>query len=269
MAGLAPAHGLVEGQGVGMSWHPDIPLEYRNQIVTGDARELAKRIPDESVGLIVTSPPYNVRLNYEGYDDNLSNDKFIEFNQEWLIEALRVTCEGGRLYAIVSDSMLWWFKSEAEKIGWTFAQKLVWCKPNFVGSAGKITNDWNYMTEDILLFRKGKRSPMKNGNTTTHNWFVETVPQSNYREGRIHPAQLPVSLCMRLLDRTPGEPTLDPFAGSGSVLLAAKILGRSYIGFELVDKVAERARQRVQNTQPPLFVPQPQQLEFGATDEAG
>lgn len=214
--------------------------------------------------MVITSPPYNVGLKYEGYEDNLAEIAFLSLNEAWLEEAYRVCKESARLYAVISDKMLWWFKDLAIDIGWTFGQKLVWCKPNFVGAAGKVTGDWNYMTEDILLFRKGNRTAMLRGEGTTHNWFVETVPQTNFNGGRIHPAQMPVSLCRRLIDRTPGEPILDPFCGSGSVLVAAKELERSYFGCELIAKVAERARKRlaVTKVQPPLFVEQPTQQEL-------
>jgi site-specific DNA-methyltransferase (adenine-specific) len=222
-------------------------------IAISQANALALPLADESVDVILTSPPYNVGLKYDGYDDNLSENEFIEFNKQWLTESFRVCSRIARVYVVISDSMLWWFRDVAIETGFAFVQKLVWCKPNFVGSAGKVTNDWNYMTEDILLFRKGKRTPMQNGNTTTHNWFVETVPQSNFTEGRIHPAQFPVSLCLRILDRTPGDLIMDPFCGSGSVLVAAKKLGRAAIGFDLIGDVTHRAYKRVTNTMYPLL----------------
>jgi DNA modification methylase len=240
-----------------------------DSIVTGDACEVMHQLPDDSIGMVLTSPPYNVGLHYDGYDDNLPHDEFVEFNRQWLSEAYRVASSGARLYAVISDKMLFWFRDVALAGGWTYQQKLTWCKPNFVSCAGKITNDWNHMTEDILLFRKGKRTPMLNGESTTHNWFVEVSPQSNYKEGRIHPAQMPISLCMKLIDRTPGTPILDPFCGSGSVLVAAKKLGRQYIGIELVEAVAERARVRLDATQLPLLVTQPQQAPLFAADRAG
>ena len=232
-----------------------------NGIYAGDARVLAEAIPDGSVGIIITSPPYNVKLNYVGYDDNISHEDFLEFNRQWLVSAYRIAQDSCRLYAVVGDHMLWWFRELAEGAGWTYAQKLTWCKPNFTAGP-KISPDWNFMSEDILLFRKGKRTPMLDGrlHTTTHNWFVEAVPQSNYKEGRIHPAQWPVSLPLRILARSPGDPVLDLFAGSGSALVAAKMLRRPFIGFELVASVADLARQRIAQTQPPLFVPEPEQL---------
>jgi len=221
-------------------------------LLVGDARTMP--LNSESIDLILTSPPYNVGLRYDGYSDNLPHDEFVKFNHDWLADAYRVMRETGRMYVVLGDNMLWWFRELAEIIGLTYVQKLVWCKPNFVGSAGRVTNDWNYMTEDILLFRKGKRTPMLNGNTTTHNWMVETVPQSNFTEGRIHPAQFPVSLCLRILDRTPGNIVLDPFVGSGSVLVAAKRLARVGIGIDIVPDVIQRAKKRLDATMSPLLV---------------
>lgn len=215
------------------------------QLINGDARHIP--LGDETVDLVLTSPPYNVGLKYDGYDDNLPEDEFLSLNRAWIKEAFRVMRNTGRMYCVISDSMLWWFKDMGIETGFTYVQKLVWCKPNFVSAAGKVTNDWNYMSEDILLFRKGKRTPMQNGNSTTHNWFVETVPQSNFSEGRIHPAQFPVSLCEKIIDRTPGELILDPFCGSASVLVAAKKLGRSAIGIELVDNIMGKAARRLSN----------------------
>ena len=214
-----------------------------NEIIVGDCREVMATFPDESMGMILTSPPYNVGLKYDGFEDNLSDEEFVEFNREWLKESYRIIEDTGRLYVIISDKMLWWFREIAEEEGWGFSQLLVWCKPNFV-SPGRISGDWNRMSEWILLFCKGKHTSMINtyGISNTYNWFVETSPQSNHKTGKHHPAQLPSSLCQKIISRTPGDPVLDPFVGSGQVLRAAKSLNRKYIGIELVEKVAKTAR---------------------------
>lgn len=215
-----------------------------NQILIGDCREVMAGFPAESVGVILTSPPYNVGLKYEGFDDRLPEEDFRQFNFEWLQQAYRVAMDTARLYAVIGDKMLFWFRDYAEKAGWTYGQILTWCKPNFASHPSGISQDWNIMSEHILLFRKGKRTPMLNSNgmATTHNWFVEAVPQSNFKEGRIHPAQMSLKLCKKILSRTPGEPILDPFCGSGQVLRAAKALMRAFVGVELVPQVAEKAR---------------------------
>lgn len=247
-----------------MTWHPDMPLEYRNAIVTGDARELAKRIPDESVDIVFTSPPYNVGMAYEHGDTTPDND-FWDLQLEWVTDAFRVTADGGRMYATLSDKMLWRFREVAERAGWTFHQLLAWCKPNLV-LPGRISCDWNLMTEWALLFHKGKRTPMVAGGDGSHtfNWVVAAAAQSNFNgdQRKQHPAQMALEVAFAWLVRTPGEVVYDPFAGSGTTCCAAKRLGKSWVGFEIGTLTAERARQRVLNTQPPLFVLEPEQLRM-------
>jgi site-specific DNA-methyltransferase (adenine-specific) len=232
-----------------------------NQLYTGDCVELLMDLEPRTIDVTLTSPPYNVGLKYDGYEDRLTELEFKQFNRSWLTALYRATKDSGRLYAIVSDKMIWWFREEAERLGWTYAQMLTWCKPNFVGDTQRMSEDWNHMTEFILLFRKGKRVPMQQGAGTTHNWFNYAVPQSNFREGRIHPAQLPLDLCKHIIGRTPGQVIADPFAGSASVLLAAHQLGRTYWGAELVEEVAARARERLVHTTMPMFNTQPVLME--------
>jgi len=240
--------------------HPAYGIYY------GDCVRGMAKIPDGTVDIVLTSPPYNVGLNYTGFDDNASDGEFKAFNRRWLTEAYRVMRDTGRAYVVVGDKMLWWFKDLAEQIGWTYVQLLTWCKPNMAGGAA-ISGDWDHLTEQILLFRKGKRTPMLNGEgVNTHNWFVETAPQSNFNghQRKRHPAQWPLGLCLKLLARTPGSVVLDPFAGSGQGLLAAKLLGRQYLGFELSLSVAIEARDYLRNTQPPLPMAIPEQLSLEA-----
>lgn len=225
----------------------------------GDCREVMRGMAEGSVGMTLTSPPYNVGLKYDGFDDKLTDEAHRAFSRDWLTELYRVTQDTGRLYAVVGDHMLWWFREAAELAGWHYVQRLQWCKPNMNGGARGLAFDWSFQSEDIMLFRKGARTPMQNSringiDTRSFNWLVDATPQTNYSEGRIHPAQMPVSLCEKIIARTPGDPVFDPFAGSGSVLVAAKRLGRAAIGVELVPSVADRARERIANTNPPLMV---------------
>jgi site-specific DNA-methyltransferase (adenine-specific) len=218
-------------------------------IYHGDCREVLPSLEVGSCELSITSPPYNVGLQYESYDDNLSEDEFQRFCKEWLNLLFYSLSTQSRFYAVVSDRMLWWFRNSAEQSGFTWAQLLVWCKPNL--ASGRIGGDWNSMSEWILLFRKGKRSPMLNGidsaSVNTHNWMVIPSPQSNWngQEQKQHIAQWPVELPMKLIGRTPGDTVLDPFCGSGSTLVAAKDLGRRAIGVEIEEKYCEIAAKRL------------------------
>lgn len=225
-----------------------------NEVYTGDALVLARSIPDESVDIVFTSPPYNVGMAYETTDDSMSEADFWRFQECWLVDAFRVTVGGGRLYATVGDEMMWEFRPLAERVGWRFHQLLVWCKPNLPGR--KITRDWDGLTECCLLFHKERRTSMVNGpfGVTTHNWVVEAAAQSNFHgwQKKVHPAQMPVRVAYCWLSRTPGQVVYDPFLGSGTTAQAARMLGKDWIAFEIGPETADLARERIRCTKVPL-----------------
>ena len=232
-------------------------------IINGDAQNLP--IPDESIDIIFTSPPYNVDLEYNSYDDDLSDEDYEKFAWSWMSEAYRVLKFTGRMYIVISDSLLFFYKRISDAIEYlNFGQILTWCKPNLAGGTTKITGDWNRLTEHILLLRKGSKTPMLDGHTTTtHSYFVIASPQKNYkREIKIHPAQFPVMLPYRILSRTPGNVVLDPFSGSASVGVACKRLNRSFIGIELDHKYCIDANKRLHNLNKNQFDFQALRLDF-------
>ena len=223
---------------------------YQDKWVTiyhGDCREVLPRI-ETGVDIILTSPPYNVGLAYgESFDDKAAEGEFRQAMADWVSLAFGLANDSSRFYVAVGERMLWWFKEMAEGIGWTYAQLLVWCKPNVV-TARKISGDWGYMTDWFLEFRKGPRTPMLNKiqGLTTFNWFRYAYPQSNFNhlDKKVHPAQWPAQLPRHILGRTPGSVVLDPFMGSGSVLEAAKRLNRYSIGIEIEERYCEIAANR-------------------------
>lgn len=222
---------------------------YQDKWVTiyhGDCREILPQLPDGSVGLMLTSPPYNIGLNYGStFIDHLAENDWHIFSEEWLGQAFRVAANSCRLYVAVSEKMLWWLKPMLEDIGWSYSQLFVWCKSNFVAGTRRISGEWNAMTDWIIIARKGDKTPMLRWNeTNTFNWFVCATPQSNFNEGRFGPAQLPLALVKRLISRTPGEVILDPFLGTGSVMVAAKYHNRHCIGIEIEEKYCEIAANR-------------------------
>ena len=132
-----------------------------------------------------------------------------------------------------------------EDTGWTYSQLFVWCKTNFVAGTRRISGEWNAMTDWIIIARKGDKTPMLRCNeTNTVNWFACATPQSNFTEGRFGPAQLPLALVKRLISRTPGEVILDPFLGTGSIIVAAKHLNRYSIGIDISEKCCEITAKR-------------------------
>jgi site-specific DNA-methyltransferase (adenine-specific) len=217
-----------------------------------------KALPDDCVDLVLTSPPYNVGLDYQLFKDEMSEDGFRNLNADWVGQAARIAREGSRLYAVLGDKMLWWFRGLAEAEGWIYAQMLAWCKPNIVGGGSRISGDWNYLAEWILLFRKGKRTPMLDEvlGVNTHSFFVIATPQSNWNEEvKQHPAQWPEELPRRIIARSPGETVFDPFIGSGTTAVAAKKLGRHFLGFEINPEYCRISEERLAllDMQPSLF----------------
>lgn len=222
-----------------------------DSIITGDALDLLSHLPDGCVNIVLTSPPYNIGLKYDGFNDNLPEDEFREFTKSWLTQAFRVMADAGRIYVIVHEKMLFWIQPIALDIGFNYGGLLTWCKPNSVSRFQRMSGDWMQMAEPILEFRKGARTPMVHGEGNTFNWFVIATPQTNFNEGRQHPAQLPLELCRRIISRTPGDVVLDPFCGSGSVLIAARGLNRHWLGCDLVEEVAQKARDRMAGIRDP------------------
>lgn len=208
-------------------WHPDMPLEYRNAIVTGDARELAKAIPDESVDLIFTDPPY-LR-------------EFIPL-YGWLAqEAARILRPDGICAVMAGQSYLpdiYATMSRHLTYHWTF------CLPtptkNTMIFPRRVATIW----KPILSFCKGT---YKGG-----FWITDVMPAGSI-DKRHHVWGQDVGSAFAFLSRVSGI-VYDPFTGGGTVPAVCKMLGRNYIASEIDPDTAERARQRVLTTQEPLFV---------------
>jgi len=225
-------------------------MNYLNKIICGDAGKILWSMPKDFIDITITSPPYNIGLEYDTYEDNISSEEYYHFSKDWMWSVYEITKETGRLYLVLDDRLIWNLKPLAEEIGWTYTQLLTWNKPNFAGKA-RFSGDWNQMTEYVLLFRKGKSTKMLNTReikVTTHNWFIETAPQTNFKKDylkKVHPAQMPVNLIRKWIARTPGQIILDPFCGAGSVCIAAKELGRDYIGIDISEEYCKLAEERL------------------------
>lgn len=222
-----------------MMWHPDMPAEYRNQIVTGDARLLAARIPDNSCDLAFADPPYWVGFDYGGQSD--AQMDYIE--PEWLVrEMLRVAP-----VAMITPSIGWMY--HYPKPYWVVA----WYKPAAMGrnvSGG--VNSW----EPILVYGKIRI-----------DLDVITVPLKAQADASFHKCPKPIKLMSRIVEAftDPGDVVVDFLSGSATTCKAAKMLGRNYVAFEIDPATAEKARQRVEQTQVPWFVEQPEQLALGTS----
>lgn len=211
-----------------------MPLEYRNAIVTGDARELATRIPDESVDLIFTDPPYPREYEYV----------FVEMGEY----APRILKPGGSLMTLCGHYQVPMVIDALRK-----SLEFFWiCKVDNQSWARLFGVNIMATWKPMLWFKKGHSiTPV-----------VADGVGATGGDKRFHEWGQSGSWAMYYLDRltTFDTVTWDPFTGGGTVPAVCKMLGRNYVASEIDPDTAERARQRVLNTQPPLFVLEPQQL---------
>ncbi len=209
-----------------MTWHSDIPEEYRNQIVTGDARELAKRIPDESVDLIFTDPVYDRIDDYR-----------------WLAEtATRVLKPGGSLLVwVTQEHLLAQSGAISEYLSWSWLFSIL--------LAGRRIPIWK---KSIIAC--GQLLSWWSKQPNYQNSFVDDFMSDGYVKGQKHKWSKGISSIYRYTDAMTCADSIifDPFTGGGSVLAVCKMLQRNYIAFEIEPDTAELARDRVRNTQPPL-----------------
>jgi len=208
-----------------------------NGIYTGDAKILSEAIPDESVDLVFTDPPYHKEyLSLYGWLGEIAN-RVLKPNGSCLVYA-------GHPYFRTTLSLL---ENSLE----FFTTLCVW-EPGMNSRifSKRIMSGWR----PVLMMRR-KDAP----NDTP---WIPNALSSTFRDKRYHrwgQNVLPAKIWIRYLCPEGGV-ILDPFAGGGTSCAAAKQVRRAYLAFEIDPEVAERARERVRNTQPPLFVLGPEQI---------
>ena len=220
-----------------------------NTLTLGDCFDELKKIPSNSIDLILTDPPYGIdyKLNV-GKLDKILNDKVgdIDFSQ-FFGECYRVLKEGGCIYLFGRCDFFYRIGNEIQKSGLRYMHELLWIKGDMgsgnVGIFGQIH-------ENIIGLSKGtprKSQPiMIDGEIKQRSKGVYWGKIST-KEYCGHPTQKPIGLCAYLIqNRTlPGDVVLDPFAGSGSTLFAAQALERQWIGIELDLKFWQISKDRL------------------------
>lgn len=241
------------------------PLEKLNRITCASAENLAE-IPDNSVHLMVTSPPYNVGKEY---DQDLTLQAYLEFLKRVWQEVYRVLVPGGRACINVANlgrkpyiPLNAYLSLMMQEVGFLMRGEIIW---NKAASASPSTawGSWRSAAnptlrdvhEYILVFSKGSFQREKTGSqasTISKDDFLElsksvwSFPAESARKIG-HPAPFPVELPRRLIEfyTYAGDIVLDPFMGSGQTALAALKTGRNFIGYEIDSRYAAMAEQRI------------------------
>ena len=242
-----------------------IPSQYLDQIFCKTSEKM-EELPDNSVHLMVTSPPYNVGKEY---DENLTLNEYREFLKRVWTEVKRVLVPGGRacinianlgrkpyipLHAYMIEDML--------DLGFLMRGEIIWNKASS-GSPSTAWGTWlsakNPILRDIheyiLVFSKSSfaRDRIENKKSTISKeefleftksvWTFSAEPATKVG----HPAPFPVELPYRLIQlyTFEKEVILDPFMGSGQTAIAAIKTHRHYIGYETNQEYIELAQRRI------------------------
>ena len=242
-----------------------IPSQFLDKVFCKTSESM-EEIPDNSIHLMVTSPPYNVGKEY---DENLTLKGYRQFLKQIWKEVHRVLVPGGRacinianlgrkpyipLHAFIVEDML--------ELSFLMRGEIIWNKASssspstawgsWLSAANPTLRD---IHEYILVFSKGmfgRKNALQRRSTISREEFLEftksvwTFPAEPARAVG-HPAPFPVELPYRLtqLYTFEGEVILDPFMGSGQAAIAAIKTGRHYVGYDISKEYVKLAERRI------------------------
>ncbi len=244
----------------------EISKEVLNKVHNKDSKNI-DFIPDDSIHLIITSPPYN---NSKEYDEDLSLEEYLKLINDVMVEAHRILIRGGRICINIANigrkpyiPLSTYIDQIMIKIGFLPRGQIIWDKS---ASAGPSTawGSWQSASnpilrdihEYILVYSKGefgrKNSRSNKDDSISKDAFLENTksiwkfPTASARKVG-HPAPFPIELPKRLIELYSFENDiiLDPFAGSGTTAIAAKTTNRNYIMIDINSDYCKLATERI------------------------
>jgi site-specific DNA-methyltransferase (adenine-specific) len=245
--------------------------DWVDRVFCEDALAGLARIPDGSIDLILTDPPYNLGKDYGNDSDQLSVEAYLAWTESWIDAALPKLKDNGSLYLFLT----WRHAPEIFvmlKKRMTMMNEIIWDRR--VPSMGGSTRSFSSVHDTIGFFVKRKdyyfdldavRIPydaatkkarsrsifvgakwLEVGYNPKDMWSVSRLHRE-HAERVDHPTQKPLEIIERMLKAScpPGGLVLDPFMGSGTTAVAARRLGRHFTGFELNPAYCEIIQQRL------------------------
>ena len=238
-----------------------------NKIYNMDCVEGMKLLPDNSIDLIVTSPPYNIGIDYDAYTDDLKWEEYLKWCKEWLTECYRVLKDDGRIcinhylnfqdrWEKVSRFPLYDIQQIQNELGFNVHKLCLWddnTRKKFTAWGSYLSASAPYINtpyEGILISYKNQWKKANKGESTVDKeLFMEGVSgiwKLGTTRGKTKccfPEKLP-EMCIRMFTYK-DDIVLDPFSGSGTTAKVAKQLERNYIGFEISKNYCDIAEKRI------------------------
>jgi site-specific DNA-methyltransferase (adenine-specific) len=227
-----------------------------------------QRVDNHSVDLVVTSPPYNVDIQYNSHRDDISYPEYLEFSKKWMERCYEWLKDDGRFCLNIpldknkggQQSVGADLTTAAKQIGFQYHSTIIWNEGNI--SRRTAWGSWMSASAPfviapveliVVLYKKNwKKTGGSKISDVTREEFMDWTNglwtfngESKKKVG--HPAPYPIELprrCVKLFSYV-GDVVLDPFCGSGSTLIAAVNNDRKGIGIEVDLKYCELARKRI------------------------
>ena len=230
-----------------------------NYFLTGNAAQILKTLPSNSIDLICTDPPYNLGKNYGNHIDKKKWDEYEKFTKKWLIETKRILKPTGSLYVFMGVQFISKLFMILKEMDFYFNSWITW---HYTQGMGK-TKGFSPRHEDILYFTKSnkyifnldeiripqkyyrKRNNMKGANPGDV-WQFSHIHYSN-PERLSHPTQKPEALMKRIILASSNKKSiiLDPFVGSGTTCVIANSLERKWIGIDINPDYIKMSKKRL------------------------
>lgn len=234
--------------------------QYLNKITTGDCIEIMKNLEDNSIDLVVTSPPYNLknstgngmshltksgkwknsalRNGYSDYDDNMPHEEYVEWQRNCLTEMMRVLKNDGAIFYNHKWRVQGGLLQDRNDIvsGFPVRQIIIWKRK------GGINFNKGYFLptyEVIYLIAKPDFVLASKANALGDVW--ELTQELN----NPHPAAFPIMLVDRIITSTSAKIILDPFMGSGTTAVSAIKNNRKFVGIEISESYCKQAKERI------------------------
>ncbi len=248
----------------------ECPKDFVNSIICDDSGEVLKKLPDNCIDIVITSPPYNFGLDYsESQDDHFWENYFDKLFRVF-DECVRVVKFGGRIIVNIQPLFSDYIPSHHIISNYFIGKKLIWkaeilweknnynCKYTAWGSWKSPSNPYfKYTWEFLEVFCKGemKKTGDKDNIDITGDEFKKWVnakwsiaPERNMSDYD-HPAMFPEELVERALKifSYENDIVLDPFNGAGTTTYMARKLGRNYLGIDISEEYCATARERIES----------------------
>lgn len=216
-----------------------------NKIYCADSLELMKEIPDKSIDLVLTDPPYLIAYKTSHRKDKthefcseIQGDNDYKLISDYIKECYRILKDNTALYMFCSQDRIDYFKIETERY-FDIKNIIIWIKNNW--TAGDLACQFGKQYEMIIYANKGKSQI--NGKRLTDIWQCDRIVGNE----QFHQNQKPIDILQRAILCSSKENNIvfDGMAGSGSTLVACKALNRRYIGIEKEQKYVDICNNRL------------------------